>query len=144
MRLFLVSLAFFTVAFAGCADDGGSTADDMDTRPADDDSGSMDDSGGMATPTTLSCTATAGAMVISLSTAAGDIGGCNLGTIESSQQVVESRPADGCTIQYDADGDDLSDGEVSAGTPYDQGTTFVAFCDVGALEAVNELDLVRI
>lgn len=136
MRL-LMTLLLALAALSGCLGDD-------DPTPADQPDAAADDAAMADEPqiTTYSCTVDVGIPVVSLSGPA-NIGGCALAEIASDFTVVESTPAASCTIQYDMDADNLSDGEVVVGATYGAGTSFTAFCDPPAVGAENSLALTK-
>ena len=89
--------------------------------------------------TTHSCTATAGAAVISFSGGPVNIGGCNIVTLSTAKELLAQDPAEGCSIQVDLDGDTQADEPAQVGKVYDEGASFTAFCEVGTFEAENSI-----
>lgn len=71
----------------------------------------------------------------------GNLGSCEVVTLDRTLVVTSVDPADGCSISYDATGDGLSNTEPEVGQTYEAGTTFHAFCDAGVVDGVNSLTL---
>jgi len=70
-----------------------------------------------------------------------NLDGCTLAEVDESTRVNGADPADGCTIEYDDNGDNVSEGTVEEGQTYPAGTSFDAFCNVGTIQAKNAVTL---
>lgn len=83
--------------------------------------------GAMGNATHYKCTTQVGTTVAGTGT-----GGCVLtpsGGLPKDGSVTALAPASGCTIEYNANGDNMSDGPAAVSSDYKKGTIFQAFCD---------------
>ncbi len=132
IRIFLaLSVAF--VALSGCLDDEDTQTDSADAPMAD------------AIETveprseTYACATTMGAAVISFN----GIGGCYMGAAAFTGMAANLTLPGGCNIAYDANGDQQSDGEVTAGTMVESGWELFVFCGPGA-SGESSFDVVEV
>ncbi len=99
-----------------------------------------------AAPGSYECTVNVGTGVpgvgtVGLSAEGNNLGSCTLVDATEQSTVDSVQPADSCSIQADVDGDGLADQTLEEGQDVGDGWTVSAFCDVGAVDAVNTLVL---
>lgn len=70
---------------------------------------------------------------------AGNLGSCEVATLSQERNVSSVDPADSCSINYDENGDGLSNTPVEENQTYASGTTFIAFCEVGVINGENSV-----
>lgn len=87
---------------------------------------------------TFSCNTAAGLGVLSLSLGIINLGGCSMGTLSGSAEVIEIGEGS-CGVQYDRNGDGQSDGSVDVGTTYEAGDRFTAFCAPGDVDVTSSV-----
>lgn len=132
IRMFMaLSVAF--VALAGCLDDDepateSAEAPDMDVPE-------------LVEPRTehFSCETAMGAAVVTTN----NIGGCLLGAAAFTGTATNMTLPGGCNVEYDADGDDQADGDVTEGSVVEAAWELVVFCGPGS-SGESMLDLVEI